>query len=91
MTVASFLQPVLPIALAVTLVVQGFACSYIAAEQIKGDRNAAGTAGMTGAVVYLAGLNWALAAGILAYLLLEGGAGKIAERARVLKKRRARQ
>ncbi len=91
MPVASFLQPVLPIALAVTLVVQGFACSYIAVEQIRGDRNAAGTAGMTGAVVYLAGLNWALAVGILAYLLLEGGAGKIAEWAKGLKKLRARK
>jgi hypothetical protein len=79
MPVASFLQPILPVALAVTLVVQGFACSYIAIEQVKNDKNAAGTAGMTGATVYLASLNWALLVGIASYLILEGGCGKLYE------------
>ncbi len=67
------LQPVLPVALAVTLVVQAYACSYIAIEQVKDDRSAAGTAGITGATVYIASLNWALVVGILSYILIEGG------------------
>ncbi len=78
MPAASLLSPILPVALAITLVVQGFACSYIAVEQVKSDRIAAGTAGMTGATVYLAGLNWALVVGVVSYLLLEGGMGKVA-------------
>ncbi len=85
--VASFLEPVLPIALAVTLVVQGFACSYIAVEQVRDDKTAAGTAGMTGATVYLASLNWALLVGILSYLLLEGGFIKILNGIRRRKKK----
>ena len=86
MPVASLLGPVLPVALAVTLVVQGFACSYIAVEQVKGDRIAAGTAGLTGATVFIADLNWALLIGILSYLLLEGGLGVIIKSLRSKKK-----
>lgn len=74
---ASLLEPILPVALATTLVVQGFACSYIAVEQVKNDRIAAGVAGITGAVAHLANLNWALAIGILSYLFFEGGAGRL--------------
>jgi hypothetical protein len=80
MPAASLLEPVLPLALAITLVIQGFACSYIAVEQVKDDRTAAGTAGITGAMVYLASLNWALIAGIVSYFLLEGGIGKLLNR-----------
>jgi hypothetical protein len=75
--IATFLQPILPVALACTLVVQGFACSYIAFEQVKDDKAAAGVAGMTGAVVYLADLNWGLIVGIFGFLTLEGGISKI--------------
>ena len=79
------LQPILPVALAVTLVVQAYACSYIAIEQVKNDRAAAGTAGITGATVFIASLNWALVVGILSYILIEGGTfgievGKIKEK-----------
>jgi hypothetical protein len=73
MPLLSLLQPVLPVALATTLVVQGFACSYIAIEQVRNDKVAAGTAGLTGAVVYLVSLYWGLAAGIVSYLFFEGG------------------
>lgn len=75
--VTSLLEPVLPVALAVTLAVQGFACSYMAFEQIQGDRAAAGTAGLTGAVMYFAGSGWGLAAGVAGWLLLEGGVEKV--------------
>lgn len=67
------LQPILPVALAVTLVVQAYACSYIAIEQVKDDRAAAGTAGITGATVFIASLNWALVVGLLSYIIIEGG------------------
>ena len=69
--VASLLEPILPVALAVTLLVQGYACAYIAVEQVKSDKTAAGVAGITGAVVHLVSLNAALVVGILGYLLLE--------------------
>ena len=69
--VASLLEPILPVALAVTLLVQGYACAYIAVEQVKADKTAAGVAGVTGAVVHLVSLNAALVVGILGYLLLE--------------------
>ena len=71
--VTSLLAPVLPVALAVTLAVQGFACSYMAVEQVKEDRTAAGTAGVTAAVVYFAGSGWGLAVGLVSWLVLEAG------------------
>lgn len=83
MPMATLLKPILPVALACTLVVQGFACSYIAFEQIKEDKVAAGVAGMTGAVVYLASTSWGLVVGIAGYLLLEGGLGKLFKRKNV--------
>ncbi len=73
---ATLLKPILPVALAITLLVQGYACSYIAVEQVKHDKVAAGIAGMTGSVIYLASLNWGLAFGVISYLLLESGAKK---------------
>ncbi|MDR0839488.1 MAG: hypothetical protein LBN99_07625 [Oscillospiraceae bacterium] len=78
---ASFLGPVLPVALACTLVVQGFACSYIAIEQVKDNKVSAGIAGLTGAVVYFADMNWGLLVGVAGYLLMEGGLQSIIARA----------
>ena len=69
MPVASLCRPVLPIALALTLLVQGFACSYIALELIK-DKTSAGVAGITAAVIAAKGVNWGLAIGVVLYLIL---------------------
>ena len=69
--VASLLEPILPVALAVTLLVQGYACSYIAVEQVKSNKTAAGVAGIAGAVVHLVSLNAGLVVGIVGWLLLE--------------------
>jgi hypothetical protein len=69
MPVASLCKPVLPIALALTLLVQGFACSYIALEMIK-DKTSAGIAGITAAVIAAKGVNWGLAIGVVLYLIL---------------------
>ena len=76
MPAATLLEPILPVALAITLLVQGYACSYIAIEQVKNDRISAGVAGVTGSVVYLVSLNAGLIVGVLAYLLLEMGGKK---------------
>ncbi|MDR0813524.1 MAG: hypothetical protein LBO63_05950 [Oscillospiraceae bacterium] len=73
MPLASFLGPILPVALACTLVVQGFACSYIAIAQVKDNKVPAGIAGLTGAVVYFADMNWGLLVGVAGYLFMEGG------------------
>jgi len=67
--IASLCKPVLPIALALTLLVQGFACSYIALDMVK-DKTSAGIAGVMAAVVALKGINWGLAVGVCLYLLL---------------------
>lgn len=80
--VASLLEPILPVALAVTLLVQGYACSYIAVEQVKSDKTAAGVAGIAGAVVHLVSLNAGLVVGIVGWLLLER-TGKRSEKATV--------
>lgn len=69
MPVASLCRPVLPIALALTLLVQGFACSYIALEMVR-DKTSAGIAGVMAAVVAFKGINWGLAVGVFLYLLL---------------------
>jgi hypothetical protein len=76
MPVATLLTPILPVALACTLVVQGFACSYIAIDQVKNDKVAAGVAGITGAIIYLANLNWGLAVGIFCFITMENGIAK---------------
>ncbi|MBN1626475.1 MAG: hypothetical protein JW944_08105 [Deltaproteobacteria bacterium] len=69
--VTSLCEPVLPIALAVTLLVQGIACSYIAIELVANDKTAAGIAGTTGAIIVTSGINWGLGAGLALCLLLE--------------------
>ena len=55
----------LPVALAITLAVQGFACSYIAIDQAKSDRVTAGIAGVIGAIIFILGLNEGLIIGLI--------------------------
>lgn len=71
MPVASLCKPVLPIALGLTLLVQGFACSYIAIDMLKSSKTSAGIAGVMGAVIAMKGVTWGLAIGLLLYLILE--------------------
>lgn len=68
---ATLLEPILPVALAITLLLQGYACAYIAVEQVKQDKTAAGIAGVAGAAVYLVSLNMGLLVGLILSLLLE--------------------
>jgi hypothetical protein len=69
--VTSLCEPILPVALAVTLLVQGIACSYIAVDLVSKDKTAAGIAGTTGAIIVTAGINWGLGVGLVLCLLLE--------------------
>lgn len=71
MPVASLCNPILPIALGLTLLVQGFSCSYIAIEMVKGNKVEAGIAGFMGAVIAINGVNLGLGIGILLFILLE--------------------
>lgn len=69
--VTTLCKPVLPIALALTLLVQGFACSYIAFEMVRDNKTAAGIAGCMAAIIAMRGVTWGLGIGVVLFLLLE--------------------
>ena len=69
--VASLCRPVLPIALAITLLVQGVACSYIAIDQVSKDKTAAGIAGVTGAIVFTSEVGYGILVGLILCIILE--------------------
>ncbi|MDI6707222.1 MAG: benzoate/H(+) symporter BenE family transporter [Bacillota bacterium] len=72
MPIVSLIRPVLPVALSLTLLVQGFVCTRIAMDIVKTNEQK-GVAGVMGAVLAIKGAAWGLAAGILLYLLVESG------------------
>ncbi len=69
--VASLCKPVLPIALAITLLVQGVACSYIAIDLVGRDKVAAGIAGVTGAIIFTSEVGYGILVGLILCLILE--------------------
>lgn len=69
--IVSLLQPVLPVALSLTLLVQGYICTRLAMEMCKTDTER-GIAGCMGAVLAIQGAAWGLAVGILLYFALKG-------------------
>lgn len=69
--VASFVQPILPAALSLTLIVQGFVCCQIGLSMIHSDAER-GLAGVMAAVLAIKGASWGLAVGILLYILING-------------------
>jgi len=69
--IVCIMRPALTIAYSVTLLVQAFACSYIAMEEVMGKRNSIAVAVLTGAMIALRGAAWGLLTGILLYLLVE--------------------
>ncbi len=69
--VASFVQPILPAALSLTLIVQGFVCCQIGMNMIRSDSER-GLAGVMGAVLCIKGASWGLAVGIILYILIFG-------------------
>jgi hypothetical protein len=63
-------KPVLPLAIALTLMVQAFACFFISMEMIKSNEER-GVAGITGAILAVSGPTYGLAAGFILYFLVQ--------------------
>ncbi|WP_312943138.1 hypothetical protein [Oscillibacter sp.] len=77
MPISSLLQPVLPIALSLTLVVQGYICTQLAMNMCESDIER-GICGVMGAVLAIKGAAWGLGVGILLSLLLNESKNKVA-------------
>ncbi len=67
---SSLLTPVLPVALSLTLLVQGYICTRLAMSMCKTDLDR-GICGVMGAVLATRGAAWGLAVGIILHLLLK--------------------
>ncbi|MDY0250467.1 MAG: solute carrier family 23 protein [Pseudomonas sp.] len=66
----TFFQPVLPIALSLTLVLTGYICLMVGFEQLNNNTER-GIAGTMGVVLAVYGAGWGLAAGAVLYILVE--------------------
>lgn len=75
MPISSLLQPVLPVALSLTLLVQGYVCCDLAMGLCR-DNVERGICGVMGAVLATRGAAWGLAAGIFLFFLLFKGREK---------------
>ncbi len=67
--VVTFMKPLLPVALSITLILTGFACAYIAISMVKTPA-AQGYAFFVGMVIAKFGPAWGMGIGILLYVLL---------------------
>lgn len=68
--ISSLLQPVLPIALSLTMLVQGYICTQLAMDMV--DTNIErGICGVMGCVLAAQGATWGLAIGVILYFLLK--------------------
>jgi hypothetical protein len=67
--VVSLVKPVLPVALSLTLLVQGYICTRLAMEICETDRDR-GIAGVMGAVLAVKGAAWGFGVGVLLFVLL---------------------
>lgn len=63
-------KPILPIAIALTIMVQGFACFYIAMDMVKTNEER-GVAGVIGAILAVAGATYGLAAGVILWFIVQ--------------------
>lgn len=68
--ISSLLQPVLPIALSLTLVVQGYICTQLAMNMCDTDIER-GICGVMGAILAIRGAAWGLAVGLILFVLLK--------------------
>ncbi|MDR1831964.1 MAG: hypothetical protein LBQ97_04430 [Fusobacteriaceae bacterium] len=75
--IAEFVRPILPAALALTMIVQGYVCGDIAMEEAKTPVER-GVATVMAGILIQQGAGWGLLAGVVLHLLC--GAGKIAKR-----------
>lgn len=69
MPISSLLQPVLPVALSLTLLVQGYICAQLAMNMCEDDIER-GICGVMGCVLAARGAAWGLAVGLILYFLL---------------------
>ena len=67
--VVSIVRPILPTALSLTLLVQGFICVRLAIDLCENDTDK-GLAGVMGGVILARGAAWGLAVGVVLYLAL---------------------
>ena len=66
----TFFQPVLPIALSLTLILTGYICLMVGFEQLNNNTER-GIAGTMGVVLAVYGAGWGLATGAVLYILVE--------------------
>ncbi len=74
--IVSLVQPVLPVALSLTLLVQGYICTRLAMDMCETEMDK-GIAGVMGTVIVAKSAAWGLAVGIILHLLLSSK--KVAE------------
>lgn len=74
--IVTLVQPVLPVALSLTLLVQGYICTRIAMDMCETEMDK-GIAGVMGTVIVAKSAAWGLAVGIILHLLLSSK--KVAE------------
>lgn len=67
--VVTFMKPLLPVALSITLILTGFACAYIAISMVKTPASQ-GYAFFVGMVIAKFGPAWGMGVGIILYCLL---------------------
>jgi len=66
--ISSFLQPVLPVALSLTLLVQGYVCCSLAMDMCN-DTIEQGICGVMGAVLATRGAAWGLVVGLVLFFI----------------------
>ena len=67
--IVSLVQPVLPVALSLTLLVQGYVCARLAMNICNNDTDR-GIAGVVGAVLAVKGAAWGFVVGIILFIIL---------------------
>lgn len=69
------LKPLLPVALTLTMIMQGWVCTYIAVNVAKSNKDI-GVMGVIAGVIAVRGATWGLAVGVILYIFLYKGTKK---------------
>jgi hypothetical protein len=77
--IVSLVQPVLPVALSLTMLVQGYICTRLAMDMCETEMDK-GIAGVMGTIIVAKSAAWGLAVGIILHFLLSGKKEKAAVR-----------
>lgn len=67
--IVSFMQPILPVALSITLILTGFACAYIGMRMVE-TPTSRGYALFIALIIYQYGAAWGLGVGLLLFFIL---------------------